>query len=91
MIREDYSIALTISSSAKRLSRDSCSRFCAWKGVARYLAVLAGSATASRASWAYDNPTARFADLAGHVAFYAAQMDETWVGDGRVIPEPGNF
>jgi hypothetical protein len=29
--------------------------------------------------------------IAGHVAFYAAQMDEVWVGDLRVIPQPGNF
>ena len=38
-----------------------------------------------------NQPTARFAALAGHVAFYAAQMDEVWVGDARVIPQPGNF
>jgi uncharacterized protein (DUF427 family) len=67
------------------------SSLCEWKGVARYFDVLAGSATAPRAAWAYDNPTARFAELAGHVAFYAAQMDEAWVGDARVIPQPGNF
>ena len=67
------------------------SSFCEWKGAARYFDVLAGSATAPRAAWAYDNPTARFADLSGHVAFYAALMDEAWVGDLRVIPQPGNF
>jgi uncharacterized protein (DUF427 family) len=67
------------------------SSFCEWKGAARYFDVLAGSATAPRAAWAYDHPTARFTDLAGHVAFYAAQMDEAWVGDARVIPQPGNF
>ena len=64
---------------------------CEWKGVARYFDVLAGAATARRAAWAYDHPTARFTDLAGHVAFYAALMDEAWVGDARVIPQPGNF
>lgn len=67
------------------------SSFCEWKGVARYFDVLAGSATVPRAAWAYDNPTARFAPLAGHMAFYAALMDEAWVGDARVIPQPGNF
>ena len=67
------------------------SSFCEWKGVARYFDVLAGCATAPRAAWAYDNPTARFAALAGHVALYAALMDEAWVGDLRVIPQPGNF
>ena len=65
--------------------------YCEWKGVARYFDVLAGLATAPRAAWAYDHPTARFADLADHVAFYAAQMDEAWVGNTRVIPQPGNF
>lgn len=53
--------------------------------------MLAGSATAPRAAWAYDKPTERFAAIAGHVAFYAAQMDEVWVGNLRVIPQPGNF
>jgi uncharacterized protein (DUF427 family) len=67
------------------------SSFCEWKGVARYFDVLAGSATALRSAWAYDHPTARFTDLVGHMAFYAAQMDEAWVGDARVIPQPGNF
>jgi uncharacterized protein (DUF427 family) len=67
------------------------SSLCEWKGVARYFDVLAGTATAPRAARAYDHPTARFADLAGHVAFYAAQMDEAWVGNARVIPQPGNF
>lgn len=65
--------------------------FCEWKGAARYFDVLAGSATAPRAAWAYDDPTVRFAALAGYVAFYAGLMDEAWVGDLRVIPQPGGF
>ncbi|MBC7738405.1 MAG: DUF427 domain-containing protein [Candidatus Saccharibacteria bacterium] len=67
------------------------SSICEWKGLARYYDVIAGAATASRAAWAYDRPTARFADLAGHIAFYAGLMDEAWVGDLRVIPQPGDF
>lgn len=65
--------------------------FCEWKGVARYFDVIAGGKTASRAAWAYDRPTARFAALAGHVAFYAGLMDEAWVGHSRVTPQPGDF
>lgn len=65
--------------------------FCEWKGVARYFDVLAGSATAPMAAWAYDTPTARFAALAGYVAFYAGLMEEAWVGELRVIPQPGDF
>lgn len=64
---------------------------CEWKGIARYFDVLAGTAKAPRAAWVYDKPTASFAPLAGHLAFYAALMDEAWVGDLRVIPQPGNF
>ncbi len=67
------------------------SSFCEWKGVARYFDVVAGSAAAPRAAWAYDTPTVPFAAIEGHVAFYAALMDEAWVGDLRVIPQPGNF
>jgi hypothetical protein len=62
-----------------------------WKGVARYLDVIAGGKTALRAAWAYDRPTPRFAALAGHVAFYAGLMDGVWVGNLRVIPQPGHF
>ena len=67
------------------------SSFCEWKGVARYFDVIAGGKTAARAAWCYDSPTARFAALAGYVAFYAGLMEEAWVGDLRVIPQPGSF
>ena len=65
--------------------------FCEWKGVARYFDVIAGAVTAARAAWAYDRPTSGFNALAGYVAFYPGQMDEAWVGDLRVIPQPGDF
>lgn len=80
--REDVAVALTPVPG---------SSFCEWKGIARYFDVTAGEATARRAAWAYDRPTAPFVALVGHVAFYAGQMDEAWVGDVRVIPQPGDF
>ena len=64
---------------------------CEWKGVARYFDVAAGTAVARRAAWAYLRPDAAFARLADHVAFYAGLMDEAWVGDLRVLPQPGDF
>ena len=64
---------------------------CEWKGVARYHDVVAGSATALRAAWSYDRPTAGFAPLAGYLAFYAGLMGEVFVGEVRVIPQPGDF
>lgn len=64
---------------------------CEWKGTARYFDVIAGETIATRAAWAYENPTERFAPIAGCIAFYAGRMDEAWVGDMRVIPQPGDF
>lgn len=65
--------------------------FCEWKGVARYFDVIAGDVTAPRAGWAYDQPTAGFAAIAGYVALYAGAMDDIRVGDLRVTPQPGDF
>ena len=67
------------------------STFCEWKGAARYFDVIAAATTAPRAAWVYDHPTTRFALLARYVAFYAGLMDEAWVGDLRVLPQPGGF
>ena len=67
------------------------SSFCEWKGHARYFDMIAGDSIVPRAAWSYDRPTARFAGLAGYIAFYAGLIDEAWVGDTRVIPQPGDF
>jgi uncharacterized protein (DUF427 family) len=67
------------------------SSICEWKGAARYFDVVAGERTAPRAAWAYDHPTPAFAPLAGYLAFYAGLMDEAWVGNNRVVPQPGDF
>jgi uncharacterized protein (DUF427 family) len=67
------------------------SSFCEWKGQARYFDVVSGHVTARRAAWSYDQPVPAFAALAGHVAFYAGQMDEAWIGAHRVTPQPGGF
>ncbi|MCH8529377.1 MAG: DUF427 domain-containing protein [Saccharospirillum sp.] len=67
------------------------SSFCEWKGKAQYFDVIAGDVIATRAAWTYEKPTDRFTPLAGYIAFYAGKMDEAWVGDMRVIPQPGDF
>lgn len=67
------------------------SSFCEWKGSARYVDVTANGVTARRAGWAYDRPTARFAAIAGHLAFYAGLMEACYVGSAKVIPQPGDF
>ena len=67
------------------------SSFCEWKGRATYWSVHAGDAVAEAAAWSYPTPSARFAALKDHVAFYAGHMDACFVGEVRVLPQPGDF
>jgi uncharacterized protein (DUF427 family) len=64
---------------------------CEWKGRARYFDVVSSGARAEEAAFAYDRPVARFAELAGHVSFYAGPMDACLVGGVRARPQPGGF
>ncbi|WP_151671932.1 DUF427 domain-containing protein [Nitrincola schmidtii] len=65
--------------------------FCEWKGVARYFDLITQQGSVSRAAWTYENPTQTFTPIAGYIAFYAGKVDEAWVGDVKVIPQPGDF
>lgn len=67
------------------------SSLCEWKGRARYYDVGGGGVTARRAAWAYDQPTAPFAPIAGYIAFYASLMEACFVAGERVAPQPGDF
>lgn len=69
------------------LSASSRRSFCEYKGVAHYLDV----AGRRDAAWTYSQPTATFAALKDHVAFYPARMDVCWVDDERVIAQEGDF
>lgn len=65
--------------------------FCEWKGIASYFDASGGGRTAERAAWSYPEPTAAFARLRDHVAFYAGLMDACFVGDHEVSPMDGDF
>jgi len=65
--------------------------WCEWKGQAAYYDVLAGGETAVRAAWTYKNPTASFAGIKDHVAFYAWAMERCLVDGELVKAQPGNF
>ena len=65
--------------------------FCEWKGVARYFDVVSGKARARRGAWAYDRPSQGFLPIEGYVAFYAGLMEACFVGEERVLPQPGDF
>jgi uncharacterized protein (DUF427 family) len=65
--------------------------FCEWKGQASYWSVVTDRRTVVDAAWSYPAPTARFASLAGSLAFYAQKADECWVGADRVRANEGSF
>lgn len=76
---------------ASLLRSTSGTSFCEWKGIARYVDVVAGDEVRPRAGWFYPEPATGFAALRDHLAFYPALMDECTV-DGEVVqPQPGGF
>ena len=73
------------------LRRTTGGSMCEWKGAAVYFDVLAGGAVVPAAAWSYPTPTAAFALLRDHLAFYAAPFDACFVDDERVVPQQGGF
>jgi uncharacterized protein (DUF427 family) len=64
---------------------------CEWKGEASYFDLAHPAGRAERVAWTYEEPKDRFAELRGHVAFYAGRVDACYLGDERVRPQPGDF
>jgi uncharacterized protein (DUF427 family) len=64
---------------------------CEWKGSATYWSLDAGDSRVDDVAWSYETPVPAFASIAGHLAFYARKVDECWVGDERVVANPGSF
>ncbi|BAL75113.1 DUF427 domain-containing protein [Bradyrhizobium cosmicum] len=65
--------------------------WCEFKGHAKYWSLVVDGRTSEQAAWSYPAPTPQFADIAGHLAFYASRVDECWVDDERVQPQDGDF
>ena len=65
--------------------------FCEWKGVAEYADIVVGDVRVVDAGWTYTDPSARFAEVANHWAFYAQKVDECWIDDERVTSNEGSF
>ena len=65
--------------------------FCEWKGVAHYFDLITRQGVVSRAAWTYEDPSQTFTPISGYISFYAGKVDEAWVGDVKVIPQPGDF
>lgn len=65
--------------------------FCEWKGTAAYWTVQAGGRVAKDAAWSYPEPDPGYEAIRDYVAFYPGRMDACWVGDARVVPQPGFY
>ena len=64
---------------------------CEWKGGASYVSFALGERRVQDVAWSYEHPNAGYEAIAGHLAFYAAKVDEAWVGEERARPQPGGF
>ncbi len=64
---------------------------CEWKGDATYWTVAVDGRRVEDVGWSYEQPKPGFESITGYVAFYAAKVDEAWVGDERATPQPGGF
>jgi uncharacterized protein (DUF427 family) len=67
------------------------SSYCEWKGVARYVDLVAGGVRAERAGWFYPEPALGLLGLREHLALYPALMDRCTVGADVVIAQTGGF
>jgi len=65
--------------------------FCEWKGSACYFDLEVGERRSAAAAWHYPEPVPRYAELAGHVAFYPARVDACWLEEERARTNPGDF
>ncbi len=64
---------------------------CEWKGQAHYFDAQIDKQSLPDIAWGYAEPTAAFAAIKDHIAFYAAPFDQCMVGGKIVTPQPGGF
>ena len=66
------------------------STHCEWKGAATYWDVHGGDVVSEAAGWSYENPTPRFAAIAGYLAFSPSRLQCEIDGEA-VRPQEGGF
>jgi uncharacterized protein (DUF427 family) len=74
-----------------RLGRSPHWSVCEWKGEATYHTYERAGRRIDNLAWSYERPNPGYESIAGHLAFYAGQVDEAWVGDERATAQPGRF
>jgi hypothetical protein len=56
-----------------------------------YWSIRAGDKLAARAAWSYPDPVPAFAPIRDYIAVYAGKMEQCFVGEEAVTPQPGGF
>ena len=68
---------------------------CEWKGAAVYYDLTAQDRVSRDAAYTYPDPfddlAEGYAAIAGLIAFYPGRVDEAWLDDERVRPQPGGY
>ena len=70
---------------------DGRSTWCEFKGAARYLDAVVPGRRVESVAWTFDDPAAGYEALRDHASFYPGRVDEAWLGDERVVAQPGDF
>src|ERR1700761_7926975 len=65
--------------------------FCEFKGLATYWSLSDAGRESPSVAWSYESPTPAYDEVKSHLAFYANRLDECWVGEERVVPQPWDF
>ena len=73
------------------MTRTDDSSFCEWKGRAGYYTLEVEGRRSENAAWFYASPTAAFAAIRDHVAFYPSRVDACYVDGERVRSQEGDF
>jgi uncharacterized protein (DUF427 family) len=65
--------------------------WCEFKGRASYYDLVAGGREVRDVAWYYPEPTARYAAIRDHVAFYPGRVDAAYVDGELVAAQAGDF
>lgn len=64
---------------------------CEWKGLAMYWKAAVNERRVSEIAWSYPEPFEPYALLRDWIAFFPGRVDECWLGDEAVRPQPGAY
>ena len=70
---------------------DTRSRWCEFKGGARYLDAIVEGRRFIAVGWCYPSPAPGHEALRDHIAFSPGRVDAAWLDEDRIRPQEGDF